>query len=696
MNQLPIVPFTEPARGTVAVPGSKSITNRAMILAALCDGAVRLEGALFSRDTKIMAASLRLLGFMVDESPASADGPENSITVHGQGGTIPVAEAALHVGNAGTAARFLTAFLALREGGRYTLDGDEAMRRRPMAGLLEALGQLGATFTFHAQPGCFPFTMQTRGLPGGRVTLDASASSQLLSALLMVAPHAREALTIELQGETVSEPFVEMTLRMIQQFGVHTVVRTADGVYTCHEPARYSLPGVIYQIEPDASAASYFLMLPGLVGGELTVNGLRRESLQGDINFIDVLRTIGVEVTETACGICAKGVSTLHAGAFDFNAISDTFLTLAAAAPLLTGQTVITGIAHTRKQETDRIHAMATELAKLAQRAEETPDSLAVTPDAAELRRIGREGRATGHLATVHTYEDHRVAMSFGILGSVDILGDGAPWLAIEDPDCTGKTFPRFFQTLEQVRANSGSYGITRTEESNVASYKTVRPPAFIIVAVDGGAATGKSSTSRAVAERMNLLHVDTGSHYRAVTLLCLEAGLSAESPAAIARHLETIKLETQVHGRRAMIRIGGKVPAADALRSQEVNANVSLFAALPEVRQAVFHYQRSQADVAREHGFAGLIMEGRDIGTIIFPEATFKFYLDADTAIRSARRAGEGQQDTIAARDRIDSTRKTAPLTHAPGAILIDTARHNLDDVVDMVCTIIETEKGR
>lgn len=409
---LPIIPFTGPVRGGVTLPGSKSITNRALILAALGPTTVTLRNALFSRDTQIMVAALRTLGFEI-----TADESALTITITGGGGKIPQRDAPIEVGNAGTAARFLTALVSLHPEGTYHFDGDEAMRRRPIGTLLEALEHQGAT----ASARSFPFTLKTAGLRGGNVRLDATESSQLLSALLMVAPHARAPLTVELKGETVSRPFVAMTERMVQQF---------------------STPVVDYAIEGDATAASYFAALALVTQGQLTINGLNLSpsALQGDAEFYRLLAAhhlITASDHQVSSGHKRSGFSA------DFNHFSDTFLTLAALAPLLEGPTRITGIAHTRKQETDRVAGMARELRKLGQQVMETEDTLEIHP-----RPL------TPHIE-IETYHDHRFAMSFGILGCYDLLKNGQAWLSIKDPACCAKTFPSFFDLLADLRGNS-------------------------------------------------------------------------------------------------------------------------------------------------------------------------------------------------------------------------------------------------
>jgi 3-phosphoshikimate 1-carboxyvinyltransferase len=398
----------------VRLPGSKSITNRALVLAALSDRTVTLRGALFSRDTRIMLAALRRLGFAVE-----ADEAARTIVIAGRGGEIPAREATLDVGNAGTAARFLTALVCLRPDGVYRFDGDEAMRRRPIGALLDALASQGA----RADSRSFPFTLRTAGLPGGDAPLDASESSQLLSALLMVAPRARSPLRVHLTGETVSRPFVAMTEQMIRQFAA--------------APAEYAIEG-------DATAASYFGALVSRSGGELELEGLATgpDALQGDVAFLRLLARHGhlrLDGPRVAGGAQRAGI------AADFNDFSDTFLTLAAIAPLLDGPTRITGIAHTRRQETDRVAGMARELQRLGQHVVEAEDSLEIQP------------RPLRTDQTIATYHDHRFAMSFAILGSFDRRGDGRPWLTIDDPACCAKTYPDFFTVLEELRRQSAT-----------------------------------------------------------------------------------------------------------------------------------------------------------------------------------------------------------------------------------------------
>lgn len=424
---LPIIPFTRPVRGEVMLPGSKSLTNRALLLAALCDQPVTLTGALFSEDTQLMAGALRQLGFTV-----TADETRKTLGVAGQAGgfgsKVPIE---LFVGQAGTAARFLTALCAAAPHGVYRLDGAAQMRKRPMKGLVDALRALGAEIRCSEQEGFFPLEIHARALRGGAVSIDASESSQMLSALLMVAPLASAPVEVALVSG-VRWTFVEMTLRLLAEFGVR-VAHPATSTRFAIAPARPVSPGS-YVIEPDATAASYFQALSLVAGGELKLPGLRPPGagLQGDSAYVEVL-------ARARHGTAGGGRRE------DFHEISDTFLTFAAVSPLLLGPTRLTGIGHTRKQETDRVAGMARELRKLGQGVVEEADALEITP---RPLRAGVE---------IETYHDHRFAMSFAILGCHNLRGDGRPWLSVRNPACCAKTFPDFFDVLRQVWETSHS-----------------------------------------------------------------------------------------------------------------------------------------------------------------------------------------------------------------------------------------------
>jgi len=440
---LPIQPFTRPARGGVTLPGSKSLTNRALLLAALCDQPVTLTGALFSEDTHLMAEALRKLGFTV-----AADEGAHTLRVADQAKGFPANAGTtdLFVGLAGTAARFLTALCAAAPRGVYRIDGVPQMRKRPMKPLIDALRALGADVRCTGVEGFFPLEIHARGLRGGPVSIDASESSQLLSALLMVAPLAASPLSITLDGG-VRWPFVAMTIKQMAQFGfAQKLSRLGDTIAVPNGP--YAPPSN-YAIEPDATASSYFTALPLSVGGQVHISNLLppAQGLQGDSHFLSVLTRVGAEVMPLNgdVDVAVRTGASLRGITQNFSEFSDTFLTLAALAPLLTGPTTITGIAHSRKQETDRVAGMVTELRKLGQDVDEHADGdgLTITP------------RPLLSGVEIATYGDHRFAMSFGILGSHNLHGDGRPWLSIRHPACCAKTFPHFFELLEMLRKNS-------------------------------------------------------------------------------------------------------------------------------------------------------------------------------------------------------------------------------------------------
>ena len=454
---LPIQPLARALDHKLSLPGSKSITNRALILAALAAGETHLEGALFSRDTRIMLAALDLLGFEIISDEAAA-----KITVKGQGGRIPCNNASIDVGNAGTAARFLTAFLALSDGGVYRLDGDAAMRQRPMAGLLESLVSLDAAdFKFHGEPAQFPFTLNAKGYKGGKATVDAKMSSQILSALLLAAPCSLKGTEkaggpVKLICPEVRPHYVAITLKMREAFGAASVVATEAGEYDLPLTSYCAPESGSYAIEPDISAASYFLALTLIHRGNLRIPNLSGDPLQSDAHFVEVLTQHGLQVDASSSEWTATCSETnlLQRGhrEINFNSISDTFLTYAAIAPLLGDSVRITGIAHTRHQETDRIAGMAAELSKLGQLVKEEEDALTIQPKPNELRARAMQARKAGQLLSIDTYEDHRFAMSFAVLASYDLLGDGKPWLAIKDPFCCAKTYPGFFDALDSLR----------------------------------------------------------------------------------------------------------------------------------------------------------------------------------------------------------------------------------------------------
>lgn len=411
-----------PIVASVRPPGSKSITNRALVCAALADGRSVLSGALDSEDTRVMAAALTALGLQVDVETARCQ-----VAVNGCGGRLPAAAAELFLANSGTSIRFLTALTTLGRG-RYRLDGVPRMRQRPIGDLLHTLRQLGADVQSESGNECPPVLVQAAGLPGGRATIRGDISSQFLSGLLLAAPYAHRGVELLVDGPLVSQPYVRMTLAVMESFGVSL---PDEGLTRFTIPPGLRYQGCQYAIEPDASAASYFWGAAAITGGRITVEGLSRRALQGDVEFCACLQAMGCQVEYEPDRITVRG-GPLRGIEVDMNAISDTVQTLAAVALYAQGPTTITGVAHNRLKETDRIADLARELRKLGAEVDERPDGLRITP-----------GRLRG--ATVETYHDHRMAMSLALVGL------RVPGVVIRHPQCTEKTYPGFFTDLETL-----------------------------------------------------------------------------------------------------------------------------------------------------------------------------------------------------------------------------------------------------
>ena len=417
-DHLLITPVSTPVRGTIRPPGSKSLTNRALVVAALADGESRLTGVLDSDDTRVMIEGLNRLGIKVchDRKNCVAD-------VSGCGGRPPSMAAELWLENSGTSIRFLTALCALGAG-VFHLDGNSRMRQRPIGDLIDVLNDLGADVSSEQQNGCPPVRVRAHGLPGGMARVAGNISSQFLSALLMAAPSADDSVELLVEGELVSRPYVDMTVGVMACFGVSVDEGRQERFLIKPQPYRATQQ----EIEPDASAASYFFAAAAITGGDVTVEGLSRASLQGDVKFVDALEQMGCRVEWNRDSITVQGTS-LRGIDIDMNAISDTAQTLAAVAVFADGPTRIRNIAHVRHKETDRIAAIATEMKRLGVKADVAPDGLTIYP-------------AQPRPATIQTYDDHRMAMSFALIGLQ------AAGIRIADPDCTAKTYPHFFSDL--------------------------------------------------------------------------------------------------------------------------------------------------------------------------------------------------------------------------------------------------------
>ncbi|ODG99200.1 3-phosphoshikimate 1-carboxyvinyltransferase [Nostoc sp. KVJ20] len=426
MDTIAIPALNRPVDATVEIPGSKSLTNRALLVAALAQGDSILENALFSEDSEYFAKCVEQLGIPITLHPHLAQ-----IEVAGRGGEIPAKQADLFVGLAGTAARFISALVALGNG-EYRLDGVPRMRERPMGDMLTVLQTGGATINFEGNSGFMPYTIYGQGFAGGNFRVKANQTSQQLSALLMIAPYAQQDTIIEVEGTLVSQSYVKMTCRLMADFGVE-VIQIGDNQFQIKAGQRYQARH--YTIEPDASNASYFFAAAAVTGGRVRVKHLTKQSCQGDILWLNVLEQMGCQIKDSDEYTEVTGPKQLQGIDIDMNDISDLVQTLAAIAPFASSPITIRNVEHIRYKETDRIKAVVTELRRLGVKVEEFPDRLKIEP-----------GPITP--AAIETYHDHRMAMAFAVTGLK------VPGIVIKDPGCTAKTFPdyftRFFQMLEQ------------------------------------------------------------------------------------------------------------------------------------------------------------------------------------------------------------------------------------------------------
>ncbi|MEH2394857.1 MAG: 3-phosphoshikimate 1-carboxyvinyltransferase [Nostoc sp.] len=426
MDTIAIPALNRPVDATVEIPGSKSLTNRALLVSALAQGDSILENALFSKDSEYFAKCLEQLGIPITLNPHQAQ-----IQVAGRGGDIPAKQADLFVGLAGTAARFISALVALGNG-EYRLDGVPRMRERPMGDMLTVLEAGGATVNFEGNSGFMPYTLYSRQFAGGNFRLKANQTSQQLSALLMIAPYAQQDTSIEVEGTLVSQSYIKMTCRLMEDFGVE-VIQIGDNQFQIKAGQRYQARH--YTVEPDASNASYFFAAAAVTGGRVRVKYLTKQSCQGDILWLNVLEQMGCQIKDSDDYTEVTGPKQLQGIDIDMNDISDLVQTLGAIAPFASSPVTIRNVEHIRYKETDRIRAVVTELRRLGVEVEEFADRLKIEP-----------GPITP--AAIETYHDHRMAMAFAVTGLK------VPGIVIKDPGCTAKTFPdyftRFFQMLEQ------------------------------------------------------------------------------------------------------------------------------------------------------------------------------------------------------------------------------------------------------
>lgn len=652
------LPALDAAAGEVLLPGSKSISNRVLLLSALSLGTTTVYDLLASDDTRVMLDGLRQIGCEVEESGST-------VRITGLGGRKPVSPCSLFMGNAGTAMRPLTAALALL-GGEFELSGVPRMHERPIGDLVDALRQLGCHIDYLGNPGYPPLRIaHGNGVPAlalnHPIQVRGDVSSQFLTALLMALPlvATQTAVHIEVVGELISKPYIAITLQLLARFGIQ-VHHDNWQRFTIPAGSQYQSPGSIY-VEADASSASYFIALGAIASSaeasnSIKIQGVGLDSIQGDIRFVEAAQAMGAKVTGGPNWLeVQRGAWPLKAIDLDCNHIPDAAMTLAVMALYATGTTTLRNIASWRVKETDRIAAMANELRKLGATVQEGADYIQITPPA-----------STEHwkAASIHTYDDHRVAMCF----SLATFNPAQLPVRIEDPKCVAKTFPDYFEAF-----------------LGTAVLPAQRIP---VICIDGPTASGKGTVAAEVAKRLGYHFLDSGAMYRITAYAALQAGLVIDPAHETAIAQLAKSLPVRFDGGRVYL---GNEDVTDAIRTEEAGMNASRVSALPSVRTALVDLQ---------HGFQrlpGLVADGRDMGTVIFPDAPLKVFLTASAACRAERRykqlISKGFQANIddlradlEARDARDSSRSVAPLKPAQDALVLDNSTLTIEQAVNQV----------
>ena len=667
------LPPLQAAAGEVHLPGSKSISNRVLLLAALSRGTTTVHDLLASDDTRVMLDALRQIGCTVEEAGST-------VRITGLGGRTPQSPAQLFMGNAGTAMRPLTAALALL-GGEFELSGVPRMHERPIGDLVDALRQLGCHIDYLGNDGYPPLRIaHADGVPAlalaAPIRVRGDVSSQFLTALLMALPLAAgtHSIAIDVVGELISKPYIAITLQLLARFGI---------VVEHQNWQRFTIAAA------DASSASYFIALGAIASSTSGQNGIKiqgvgLDSIQGDIRFVDAARAMGAVVTGGPNWLqIERGAWPLKAIDLDCNHIPDAAMTLAVMALYAEGTTTLRNIASWRVKETDRIAAMATELRKLGATVEEGADFIRVTPPTtgtgtagpprcasassggSEPSSAGSAGAPSGwKAASIHTYDDHRVAMCF----SLAAFNPADLPVRIEDPKCVAKTFPDYFEALFSV--------------------VHALPRHVPVITIDGPTASGKGTVAEAVAKRLGYEFLDSGAMYRITALAALRAGLCID--AAHEAPIATLARSLPVRFEAGRILLGAD-DVTDAIRTEEAGMNASRVSALPAVRAALVDLQ---------HGFQrlpGLVADGRDMGTVIFPDAPLKVFLTASASCRAERRLKQliskgfsasidDLRADLEARDARDSSRSVAPLKPAQDALVLDNSTLTIDEAVNQV----------
>jgi 3-phosphoshikimate 1-carboxyvinyltransferase len=627
------------AQGTVRLPGSKSISNRVLLLAALSEGTTEVRDLLHSDDTERMLDGLRTLGVSIE---ALGD---DAYRVHGCGGNFPVKEAKLFLGNAGTAFRPLTAALALA-GGHYELSGVPRMHERPIGDLVDALRQLGADIRCLGNEGFPPLEIFSAEIKGDTVKIRGDVSSQFLTGLLMALPLLHRRVRVEVVGELISKPYIKITQEMMLRFGVGIEMQPGFNIFHFSgDETQYTSPGTVY-VEGDASSASYFLAAGAIGGGPVRVEGVGMDSVQGDVYFANALGMMGANIQwgENWIEVRAPENGKLKAIDLDCNRIPDAAMTLAVVALFAEGTTTLRNIASWRVKETDRIKAMATELRKVGAAVEEGADFIRITPPA-EIQH-----------AAIDTYDDHRMAMCFSLAAF------GGAGVRINDPGCVAKTFPDYFERFARV------------------------VKAVPVIAIDGPSASGKGTVAQRVATELGFHYLDSGALYRLLALAAGRDNVALDDGARLAEL--AARMDIRFEGENIWLD-GAKV--GDELRGEQCAGRASVVAALPAVRAALLDKQRALRRAP------GLVADGRDMGSVVFPDAALKVFLTASCEVRAKRRykqlTEKGMSASITAllldiraRDERDTQRGVAPLQQAVDASLLDTSALNIEQAVSIV----------
>ena len=650
------LPALESACGTVVLPGSKSISNRVLLLSALCAGTTTLHDLLNSDDTQVMLSALRSLGCVVRQS-------STTVEIDGMAGVIQNARADLFMGNAGTAMRPLAAALAVL-GGNFKLHGIARMHERPIGDLVDALRQLGCQIDYLANEGYPPLLIgQPQLVLNAPIRVRGDVSSQFLTALLMALPLvAHKDIVIDVMGELISRPYIEITLNLLNRFGVH-VQRDGWSRFTIPSGSRLKSPGILH-VEADASSASYFIALGAIStrGSSLNdcksirIEGVGSDSIQGDIRFVQAASQMGANVRRGPNWLeVSVGSWPLKPIDLDCNHMPDAAMTLAVMALYASGTTTLRNIASWRVKETDRIAAMAAELRKLGAMVQEGADFLKVTPPTSP-----KHWKA----ATIHTYDDHRVAMCF----SLAAFNPASLPVRIEDPKCVAKTFPEYFEAL---------FSVAYTPASHIP-----------VICIDGPTASGKGTLAAELAKRLGYHFLDSGSLYRIAAMAARQAGLGldASEEAVIADLIK--RLEIRFNQGRVLV---DGVDVSDLIRTEQAGMDASKVSALSQVRVALVDLQHSFRRLP------GLVADGRDMGTVIFRHANLKVYLTASALRRAERRhkqlISKGISATLSilqadleARDARDSSRVAAPLKAAQDAVLLNNSNMTVEESVEHV----------